>query len=128
MKDYEYLKDMALLMAVKCVRNTVLEKYHEGRFPQSKTGDYSDVYVVTPEGKIPWNEVSRIRNSEMMELNKEVVNNLYTFLSLYLNPEYAHLREVWLKQIGELFPYHWDSPELKEEHIEWLRKKFEEQK
>jgi hypothetical protein len=36
------LKTEALIMAVACVRNTVIENYHAGKFPQSKTGDYSE--------------------------------------------------------------------------------------
>ncbi|PQJ80671.1 hypothetical protein [Polaribacter porphyrae] len=47
------LKKDALKMAVACVINTVIENYHTGVFLQSKTGDYSDVKVVTPFGEIP---------------------------------------------------------------------------
>jgi len=54
-------KDLALRMALHCVRNTVIENYHTN-------GGISDL--------------------EMMAFNKEVVNKLYSFLQLYFNPAY----------------------------------------
>lgn len=66
----ESLKNEALKMAVACVRNKVIENYHAGQFPQSKTGDYSDVKIVSPFGEIPRNKLSRISDSEMMTFNK----------------------------------------------------------
>lgn len=41
-------------LALKCFRNSVLEDLHGGTIPDSKLGDYSDVIVHTPFGKIPW--------------------------------------------------------------------------
>jgi hypothetical protein len=61
-KITEALNKEALVMAVNCVRNTIIEDYHAGKVPRSKTGDYSDVKVVTPYGEIAWNELSRISN------------------------------------------------------------------
>jgi hypothetical protein len=75
-----YLQDRAKAIVVTCVRNTILEDYHAGIGPSSKTGDYSDVKVVTPYGEIPWNEVSRISDEEMKVLMIEIVNNVYTLL------------------------------------------------
>ena len=49
---------LANLLAVNCVRNTFLEKLHIGTYPSSKTGDFSDIKVITPFGEIPWNEHS----------------------------------------------------------------------
>ena len=77
---------LAKLMALHCARNTCIEKLHSGTSPGSKTGDYSDVKVVTPSGEIPWNELSRISDDEMKILNKEIVNKIFTFL-LYLQKE-----------------------------------------
>ncbi len=65
------LADLALLMTVTCMRNTVLESYHAGRSVTTRTGDYSDVKVVTPDGEIPCSEVSRI-TGEMKAFNIEV--------------------------------------------------------
>lgn len=55
------LKKVAKLLAVMGVRNnTDLEELHAGITPSSKTGDYSDVKVITPYGEIEWNRLSRI--------------------------------------------------------------------
>ena len=115
----ESLKNEALKMAVACVRNTVIENYHAGEFPKSKTGDYSDVKVVTPFGEIPWNELSRISDTEMMAFNKEVVNNLYTYLECLLNPNFDRkLKERFMSYCNEYYPYNWDEPMIKESLID----------
>lgn len=107
------LKLEALLMGVNCVRNTVIENYHAGHFPKSKTGDYSDVKVVTPYGEIAWNDLSRISDSEMMAFNKEVADRLYTYLQFLLNPHItAQEKEDFMKYINSYFPYNWDEPKL----------------
>lgn len=47
------LKKMTQMLAVMEVRNnTELEDLHAGISPSSKTGDYTDVKVVTPYGEI----------------------------------------------------------------------------
>ncbi len=71
---------LAKLMALRCARNRFIEKRHSGTSPGSKTGDYSDVKVVTPYGEIPWNELSRISDDEMKILNKEIGNKIFPFL------------------------------------------------
>src|SRR6266852_8541728 len=38
---------LAHMLAFHCVRNSSLEELHAGVFPSSKTGDYTDVKVVT---------------------------------------------------------------------------------
>jgi len=68
-KRLQELKDLAKLIAVNGVRNnTELENLHAGISPYSKTGDYSDVKVVTPSGEIEWNRLSRISDKEMRSL------------------------------------------------------------
>lgn len=64
-------------LVLKCFRNSVLEDLHAGKFPDSKTGDYSDVVVHTPFGQIPWNELSRFNDAEMKALMVDVVNKTY---------------------------------------------------
>jgi hypothetical protein len=71
---------LALGMAVLCVRNTCIEDIHAGIEPHSQAGDFSDARVVTPDGEIPWNRLSRIRNDEMREFMKQVVDRIYTVL------------------------------------------------
>jgi len=70
----------ATMLAFHCVRNSSLEDLHAGIFPSSKTGDYTDVTVVSPYGEIAWNRVSRISDEEMQRLSADIVNLLYTFL------------------------------------------------
>ena len=48
------------ILALMCVRQSMLETLHRGLTPVTRTGDYSDVVVVDAEGqRIPWPEVSR---------------------------------------------------------------------
>jgi len=74
------LKRLAKYMARQCFRNTVLEDYHSGITPYSKTGDYSDVFVKTPAGEIPWSKLSRLSDEEMKILMVDVVNRTYLLL------------------------------------------------
>lgn len=78
--DEKTAEELVKCMVLRCVRNTVLENFHAGTTPHSETGDYSDVYVVTPVGKIPWNEVSKISDDDMKMFMQEVVNKTYSFL------------------------------------------------
>lgn len=69
-------------IAEKAIRNS-LEDLHAGISPSTKTGDYSDVKVVTPYGEIPWNELSRISDKELRNLMLEIEIKLHnTFSSL----------------------------------------------
>ena len=64
--EFDPEEAFAVALAETAVRNnTPLEDLHAGTFPSSKTGDYSDVRVVTPYGEIPWNAVSRLSDEEM---------------------------------------------------------------
>jgi len=60
LKQKRTRQNFAKQIALYCFRNTFLEDIHAGIDPRSRTGDYSDVKVVTPDKEIPWNEVSRI--------------------------------------------------------------------
>src|SRR3954471_20614419 len=82
-------KRLALDMALMCVRNTCIEDIHAGLEPPSKTGDFSDVKIVTPYGEIPWNRLSRIRDDEMREMMRQVVDRLYTVLLRLDDPEFV---------------------------------------
>lgn len=70
-----------LALVEQCVRNSFLETLHAGTVPDSATGDYSDVKVVTPFGEIPWTQLSRISDTEMKALMIEVTNKVFTFLT-----------------------------------------------
>ena len=81
LKNNDLLKKrLAKVMALQCFRNTNLEDLHAGIAPSSKTGDFSDVKVVSPYGEIPWSKVSRFNDDEMKELMSDVVNHCYNFL------------------------------------------------
>lgn len=70
---------------VGTIRNTKLEDLHAGKYPTTLTGDYSDVKVVTPDGEIPWNDLSRFNNKEMGELKDSIREELYTQFKLMLD-------------------------------------------
>jgi hypothetical protein len=70
---------LAKAIALEAFRHP-LEDLHAGTFPSSKTGDYSDVKVVSPYGEIPWTALSRISDEEMKELMREVVSKLFSLL------------------------------------------------
>ena len=51
--------ELANAMAVFCVRNTELESIHAGLVPVTRTGDYTDVFVIDADGRrMPWPDVS----------------------------------------------------------------------
>jgi hypothetical protein len=83
------LKQLALLMAVNCVRNTVIEDYHS-------------------DGKLS--------DAEMKAFNQEVANKIYTFLHYLYLP--GQDQEAFLNAMGMMYPNHWDQPELDSEFVE----------
>ena len=98
---------LAKMLAFHCVRNSSLEALHAGTFPSSKTGDHTDVKVVSPYGEIAWNQLGRISDEEMKPLMEEIVDRLYTFLVLFLDrgePEHG------LPQ-----PKNWSAPQMNAE-------------
>jgi hypothetical protein len=92
-----------------------LEDLHAGDFPRSRSGDYTDVKVVTPYEEIPWNDLMRISDDEMKSLMIEVVDKLYTLLvgldDVYQQASICALSDAILK---------WDEPKIDE----GLRKAF----
>ena len=106
MKD-EVAKQLAISLAVLCVRNTCIEDIHAGIEPATPAGDFSDVKVVTPLGEIPWAEVSRISNDEMRRLMQEVVNKLYTVLLRLDDAEFVER----MGRNAQVMTRNWDEPE-----------------
>ena len=78
---------LAKHIVLKCFRNSVLEDFHAGKVPDSKSGDYSDVVVRTPFGEIPWNDLSRFDNAEMKALMIDVVNKTYHLIQELFDEE-----------------------------------------
>jgi hypothetical protein len=79
--DRRDLARFAKILVEVCVRNTFIEDLHAGVVPGSKTGDYSDVKVISPHGEIPWTKLSRISDEEMKRLMIEIVDRVFTLLS-----------------------------------------------
>ncbi len=100
--------ELARIMAMLCVRNTQLETLHAGLTPVTRTGDYSDVFVMDADGRrIPWTEVSRIDDDEMRELKQELVNRLYTIHLEANDPKLRATIERWMDAATR-----WDEPEI----------------
>ena len=81
------LEILAKYLSVMGVRNnTELEDLHCGTTPSSKSGDYSDVKVVSPYGEIEWNNLSRISDTEMrslmLSIESAITIALYAYESL----------------------------------------------
>lgn len=96
------LKKVAKLLAVMGVRNnTDLEELHAGITPSLKTGDYSDVKVITPYGEIEWNRLSRISDKEMrslmLSIEQAIEKTLYAYEKLQQEDK-AVLLELIMKQ------------------------------
>lgn len=93
----EHLEHIALIMALHCVRNTVIEKYHVA---------------------------GKLTNKEMMAFNKEVVNKLYSFLQFLFNPYYEKDKKTLFeyKHGHPLFyePNGWDKPKFDDDFLEIL--------
>ena len=99
---------LAKIMAMLCVRNTQLETLHAGLTPITRTGDYSDVFVLDADGRrIPWTEVSRIDEGEMRALMRDIVNRLYTFHLHADEPKLQAQIEQWMAVADK-----WDAPEI----------------
>jgi len=101
---------LAKAITAICVRNGFLEDLHSGTTPSSKTGDYTDVKVVTPYGEIPWDKVSRISDAEMKRLMKGIVNQVYTYLCRKDDPEFVQS----FLAMGMQYAARWDEPEMVE--------------
>ena len=81
-------KWLAKILAAHGFRNnTPIEDVHAGAWPKNTKAVYADatdVIVNTLDGgeKISWASYSRIDDFEMKEINKAVVDNIYSLLSL----------------------------------------------
>jgi ligand-binding SRPBCC domain-containing protein len=103
------LKRLAKYMALQCFRNTVLEGFHAGITPYSQAGDYSDVFVKTPAGEIPWSKLSRLSDEEMKTLMIDVVNRTYSLLQTLFDEDVGSYLIHTLSQ-QDLVP-RWHDPQ-----------------
>jgi len=108
-------KLIAKILAAHGYRNnTPIEDIHAGMWPKNSKGEYADdseVVVTTLDGgdKIPWIACSRIHDSEMKEINRAVVNNIYSLLSL--------LEEFNTLPRSMQMPLNWDEAK----HAPWYK-------
>jgi hypothetical protein len=102
-------KRLAKWMALRCFRNSRLEDMHAGIYPDSRTGDYADVKVVSPFGEIPWAKLSRLDDDEMRLLMIDVVNRCYALLGELFDAPSGSRIVARLKQRDEL--PRWSDPE-----------------
>jgi hypothetical protein len=115
-KDKQHIGELARVMTLMCVRNTRLEDIHAGKYPTSRTGDYTDVKVVDAEGReIPWPEISHISDPEMRELMKQVVNRIYTFFLKASDPTFQFWVDRWTA-----VAMRWDVPELDDTFMQMI--------
>jgi len=110
-QDEELRKRLAKFMALQCFRNTELETLHAGRVPASRTGDYTDVKVVSPYGEIAWTELSRFSNEEMKTLMIDVVNHTYTWLTALFCVDKATETMLELLRRSDVEP-NWNEPQF----------------
>jgi hypothetical protein len=76
--------DLFIEMMVGAARNSELENIHAGKSPISKIGDFSDVYIHTPDRIIPWNEASRISDEEMGPLKDSIRESIRFQINLLM--------------------------------------------
>ena len=105
----QVLNRLAKYMAQQCFRNTVLEDFHAGITPYSEAGDYSDVFVKTPAGEIPWSKLSRLSDEEMKTLMIDVVNRTYLLLQTLFDEDLGYYIIRTLSQ-QDLVPRWHDPP------------------
>ena len=84
-------QNIALLMAVTCVRNTVIEKYHAA---------------------------GKITDDEMAAFNREVANKLFTFMT-YMRGKEADWND-FIQLVGRNYPTNWDRPKLDDDLVRAL--------
>jgi len=99
-KKSETNEDMARHIALHCVRNTIIEKYHI-------------------EGKIT--------DLEMREFNIEVANKIYSFLELTTNPDLKREQDIAFNGVLGFTPLlykpeRWDTPEFDERFKEAIER------
>jgi len=85
--DDNELKNLALMMTINCVRNTIIEEYHSE---------------------------DKINQEEMKEFNIEVSNKIYTFLKYFMH-ESEKEREKLMLLMSMFSTNGWNQPEIDED-------------
>ena len=93
-------------IAARAMRPRIRGEQLGGQFFCAPAGDFSDVKVVTPAGEIPWSRLSRMRNDEIREFMKQVVDRLYTVLLRLDDPEFVGRMDQYARRSARA----WDEP------------------
>jgi hypothetical protein len=88
----EAFRELALRMALHCVRNTIIEDYHAA---------------------------GKLTDNEMAALNREVANKIYSFLQIMFNPHYEAIRPLAFKWLYA--PQGWDQPQHDKSFLLFLK-------
>jgi hypothetical protein len=89
----DHFKDLALLVAVVCVRDTVIEDYHTA---------------------------GKLSQAEMKVFNQQVASRLYTFFTLLMGTTFADVQADVLTALEHHFPFNWDRPEYDPVLMSWI--------
>src|SRR5438552_2598845 len=89
----KHFRDLALRMALHCVRNTIIEDYHAA---------------------------GKLTDAEMAALNREIVNKIYSFLQMTFNHRHAAARS---KVFEWLYVPQWDQPRFDKSFLLLLKRK-----
>ena len=111
-EDPELLKRLTKYIALNAFRNTHLENLHSGTSPSSKTGDFSDVKVVSPYGEISWSKLSRFNDGEMKTLMIDVVNHTYMVMAALFVTTDDIIDEFFLSLSKRDPEPQWNEPKL----------------
>ena len=109
-----YTHKLAKMIVANCAVETSLNRLRMGDRVLSKTGDFSDVKIVTPFGESPWNNACRITSDEIKNFDQDFLNKVYTFLLYYLKSGTAGARlknpqSLRAAKIDKRIQSFWDS-------------------
>ncbi len=90
-------KKMAKALTFLCLNEHFKQPLHNGSVPVSKTGDYTDVFIVDAEGKqTVWSQTCRVAYHEREQMVENVTKGIYDFLINVETESYIHrLKEAY---------------------------------
>jgi hypothetical protein len=77
-------------------------RLHGGTYPSSLVGDYSDVYVITPYGSIPWNNLSKTDNIILSEIKNTIKESIEFWLNQVINDIEIELSEDFVESFRKI--------------------------
>lgn len=97
-KKIELLSSIFAQVARNAMEGSTGEgRLHGGTYPSSLVGDYSDVYVITPYGFIPWNNLSKTNNKILSEIKKQIKKEIKLYLNILINDIDIQLSENFVE-------------------------------